>query len=194
MTMMKILSGALLASAIVSTGCLSERAYMDPNAQNLQLGGGVSSNIDVRDGTLRGDFGPRTGFNGPATRLDGYDDREYGYTSVTVTQTNPSRGTGMMIINVDGASLRDLEAGTHTFDYDSGSLDGANIMVNACSGPSDDSIDYDVPANEGTVVIQDTAQGRIVNVETSTDVVDTGTGLYTGQQETAQAGFTLVGR
>ena len=80
---MKLLLGTL-ALATLAIGCVNQKEYMDP-AQNLGLNGSVS-NMAVRDGMLRGDFGPRRGFDGDATDMSGSSDYEFKTSNVNVTR------------------------------------------------------------------------------------------------------------
>jgi hypothetical protein len=190
---MKILvSAGALTAALIATGCMNERDYMDPNA-NAGLGGRSDvNNINLRDGSLRGDFGPRTGFDGPATEMQGSSDTQFNSSTLTISRQEPTRGTGMVILWTNGVLIEQLQDGVHEFNYNPDSLDNQSIALNVCSGEDGNSIDYDQPATRGTVTVaQNPEGGRLVQVHTETDQLD-GAGIATGQVETADVDFTIT--
>lgn len=184
---------SLLALTVAVTGCLNERVYVDPN-QNVEFGAGsgsAPSNLAVQNGRLRGDFGPRRGFDGETTELSGSSDREWNQSTVNVTRTEQTRGTGMVILWTQGVLLEDLEPGAHDFLYDENSLDLPPVSANVCSGADSASIDYDLPAEQVSVVVTQTPEGRQFDVHTETPVVDMETGERSGAVETSDSTFVL---
>lgn len=174
------------------TGCLQERTYLDPE-QNLGFNSGSSSNMSLRDGRLSGDFGPRRGFDGEATRLEGSNDPQYGMTVVNVVREQQNVGAGMVILSISGRTLDNFEAGEHTFRYDQNELSATNneVFVNVCGGNDDSAFDYDAPAESGTITVEDTADGlRQVDIHTETPVLDPATGLQTDDVEISDSSFS----
>jgi hypothetical protein len=191
-----LVSAAALGLVASSVGCLQERTYLDPR-QDLGFGGdgGLSaSNMNLRDGRLRGDFGARRGFDGAATDLQGSNDVDYRMTTVNVVREEAGRGAGMVILSTSGRTLDELPVGEHAFNYEDASL-GANeeVFVNVCGGADAGAFDYDAPAREGTVTIEEDASGnRTVSIHTETPVVDPSTGVETGAVETSDSTFTYA--
>jgi hypothetical protein len=182
----------LLAVALAATACLNERVYMDPT-QNASFGGGrPASNMNLQDGHLRGDFGPRRGFDGAAQEMQGSSDPEWRTSTVTLTRNENARGTGMVILWTNGIVLENLEVGSHDYAYDESSLDAPPVSANVCSGPDSASIDYDRPADQVTINVSQTPEGRQYDLHTETVVVDEGTGERTDRVETSDTTF-LVG-
>jgi hypothetical protein len=188
--MKKLLLGALTTGLCGSVGCVQEYDYVDPT-QNVDLGGGAS-NMALQDGFLAGDFGTRRGFDGEATRLEGNSDREYRSTSVNVVREQRGLGAGMVILAVSGTTLDEMATGEHRFSYDEASFSDEAIYVNVCGGDSSSSFDYDQPARNGSVTIEEAPNGlRSVDIQTATPVLDPATGIETGDVETATTSFTF---
>jgi hypothetical protein len=183
-------SGLMLASV----GCVDSYTYVD---QDLLNGGflGAGSNMQLTNGRLRGDFGPRSGFDGDATFMSGTNDREYQMTTVNVSREQDRLGAGMVILSVVGRTLDELGPGQHRFAYSDSGLD-QQIYVNGCSGPGIESFDYDLPADRGTVSIEETPEGlRRVEVITETTRVDPVTGnILAGEVETSETVFHYAPR
>lgn len=183
----------LAAAAISLTACVNERVYLDPN-QNVDLVGGIFSepaHLNVFDGSLRGDFGPRRGFDGVAEAVEAYSDEAMEASTVTIARTEPGRGTGMVILWTQGTLLEDLAPGAHKYRFDPNALEILPVGVNVCSGPDVFNIDYDLPADEVDVVVTPTPEGRVFEVHTETAVVDPATGERTGALETSSSTFVL---
>jgi len=188
--MKNILLGACTAGLCLSVGCVQEFDYVDPT-QNVDLGGG-GSNMALQDGFLAGDFGTRRGFEGEATRLEGSSDREYRSTSVNVVREQRGLGAGMVILAVSGNTLDEMATGEHRFSYDEASFSDETIYVNVCGGDSSSSFDYDQPARNGTVTVEEAPNGlRTVDIQTEAPVLDPATGIETGEVETSTASFTF---
>ena len=187
--MKTLLLGIGTSALLLGSGaCLQERAYVDPN-QNVGLD--AADNMALSDGSLRGDFGARRGFEGDATGLRGSSDPAYRMTTVHVVREQNDLGAGMIILSTSGKTLDELAVGEHTFAYDPNSLDENNIFVNVCSGVDAQMFDYDAPADRGTLTITPTADGqREVTVETETARLDPTTGAPTGDFETSLSTFT----
>jgi hypothetical protein len=183
-------NAAVAGLLFTSTGCLQERTYVDPTSD---LGFGVAStasNMNLRDGYLRGDFGVRRGFDGEATNLQGSNDTHYRMTTVNIVREEQQRGAGMVILSTSGRTLDELEPGEHAFHYDESGLGDDELFVNVCGGADANAFDYDAPAASGTVTIEDTPTGvRRVDLHTETPVIDPATGAPTGATETSDSTF-----
>src|SRR5688500_7920101 len=77
----------ITVGVVAATGCLNERVYVDPNSNASFEGAGAPNNLNLADGTLRGDFGPRRGFDGNATEMQGSSDPEWRTSTVTVARS-----------------------------------------------------------------------------------------------------------
>jgi hypothetical protein len=190
-----LVSSALLGLTVSAMGCLQERTYLDPEQDfGFADSGGVSSNMPLRSGTLRGDFGSRRGFDGEATDLQGSNDAEYGMTTVNIVREEARRGAGMVIFSTSGRTLDDFEVGEHAFRYNAESLtSNEEVFVNVCGGDDASAFDYDTPAERGTVTIEeDTAGNRTVAVHTETPVLDPVSGVPTGSIESTDSSFTYT--
>ncbi len=185
--MKKLLSFLMLPVAIAAGGCLQETAYVDPESSTAIVTG-VSSNMKLVDGNLSGDFGPRAGFAGAATDMVGDSDRDFG-SNVMISRSESSRGTGMLLL-WSTTVLERMEPGTYAIEYDPGALD-STLAVNVCSGNDEAAIDYDAPAEAGSVVVTRTPAGRGFDVHTETPVRDA-MGNATGQLQTSDSTFTVV--
>lgn len=174
---------AMVAVALAAVGCMNDRTYMDP-VQNLS-GTGTDNALRLSDGSLRGDFGPRTDIDGPAV-AEGSSSLGSNSSTVTVTRAEQGRGTGMVILWTNNVLLEQLETGEHPFSYDAESLDTPSLAANVCSGPDGGSIDYDRPADQGTLVVTETPQGREIAVHTETVVDET-----TGETEVSDTSFII---
>ena len=181
---MKTLLVGACTVGLLTTGCLQERTYLDPE-QNLGPNSGSSSNMTLRDGRLQGDFGPRRGFDGEATGLEGSNDPQYGMTTVNVVREQEDVGAGMVILSISGRTLDRFEAGEHRFEYDQSDMSSnSEIFVNVCGGNDDTAFDYDSPAANGTITVEDNTDGqRYVDIHTETPVIDASTGVPTDEIE-----------
>jgi hypothetical protein len=183
-------TSALAGFVVTSTGCMQERTYVDPTV-DLGFGGLPASNMNLRDGYLRGDFGVRRGFDGEATNLQGSNDVDYRMTTVNIVREESARGAGMVILSTSGRTLDQLEPGEHAFRYDETGLGADEIFVNVCGGADASAFDYDAPATAGTLTIEDTPTGeRRVDLHTETPVVDPSTGMPTGGIESSDSSFS----
>lgn len=173
---MRALILAAPALALV-TGCMVDRQYTDPfaavgqdNFDNGELGNG--SELQIQNGWVRGDIGQVRNFDAAANDASGYSDGSY--SSVTVTAYDAQERMGMLIVDLSGVDIRNARAGTYRFGaLSTDTVDGGSLNVTGCSESTDSY--YDSPANDGTVVISDTQQGRQVDVE-ATLPNDQGTG------------------
>lgn len=182
----------LLAVAIAATaGCMNERVYMDPS-QTTGFGGSQASNLNLQNGSIRGDFGPRRGFDGAATEMQGSSDLQLRSSTVSVTRSEDVRGTGMIILWTNRLALEELELGAHDFAYDPTSFDTPPVSANVCSGVDSASIDYDRPADQVTVVVSQTPEGRRYDVHTETALVDPVTGEAGTDVETSDTSFVVA--
>ena len=170
-------------------GCMNERVYMDP-AQNASFGGGPQSTISLKNGQIRGDFGPRVGFDGNATEMQGTSDPQWRTSTVTVARSEATRGTGMVILWTNGITLENLDVGTHDYTYDESSLDQAPVSMNGCSGGDSSSIDYDRPADHVTATVTQSPEGRQIQLHTETAKLDAA-GNPTTDIETSDTTFLV---
>jgi hypothetical protein len=184
---------ALLGTAVLSIGCMQQREFMDPTS-NLGIENGRSqSNMSMRNGLVRGDFGERRGFDGEATHMDGASDYEFKSSYVNVARQEESRGAGMVIVSTNGKTLEQLEIGRHDFEYNEESLDQDVVLVSVCSGTSVGAIDYDQPADRGHLVVSDNPEGgRRIDVHTETAELDPVTGARLSQTESSDTSFVFV--
>ncbi len=173
MKLLCALSTTGLAVAALTSGCLNEREYVDPQLNNGSAGGAVS-NLAVRNGALRGDFGPRRGFDGTATEMKGQSDYEFKTSNVSVVrEEDRNRGAGMVILWTSGTTLEALPLGRHNFEYDPNALEQDQVGAQVCSGAAAGDIDYDQPAQSGHVVVSQLPEGgRKVDVHTETPALD----------------------
>jgi hypothetical protein len=176
----------LLAVAVATTGCLNERTYVNPE----QSAGIQTSNLNLQDGRMRGDFGPRRGFDGIATEMQGASDREWNTSTVTIARSEGTRGTGMVILWTNQQLLENLPVGAHDFRYDPSSLDPPAVAANVCSGGDTSSIDYDRPADNVTLLVSQTPGGRQYELHTETEILDAMDGR-TGTFETSDTTFVV---
>lgn len=189
--MKNLLLGACAAGLSLSTGCVQEFTYVDPT-QNIDIATGTGNTMSLRDGYLVGDFGARRGFDGETTRLEGSTDLEYKSTSVNIVREQRGVGAGMVILAISGTTLDEMALGEHRFNYDEAGFSDEAVYANVCGGDSSSSFDYDQPARNGTIVIEEAPGGqRTVEVHTETPVLDPMTGLETGEIETSTSNFTF---
>jgi hypothetical protein len=179
-----------LPVAAVAAGCLNERTYVDPDSAG-RFQGSTPANVELQNGRLSGDFGPRQGFDGAATEMAGTSDRAFATSTTTIARSENGRGTGMIILWTDGVVLEQLEVGAHDFSYDPTALEAGPLSVNVCSGGDSSSIDYDAPVETGSVVVTRTPEGRVFDVHTETRALDE-MGNTTGALDVADAQFTIL--
>lgn len=190
---MKKLLLAVPVATFALVGCVESKLYVDPES-SASFTNGAPSNLQLSNGALAGEFGPRDGFDGPATEMTGTSDPEFESSTTTVTRTEDGRGTGMLILWTNGVLLENIRAGeTQTFTYDPNSYDAPLVSANLCSGAGDSStIDYDAPAQEVDLTVTRTPEGRVYDVTTRTPRLDA-LGNETGELGEASGSFTLVG-
>ena len=142
---------ALIAAALLpmSVGCLQQVDYIDD--VNTDFFGSSEGYRDlqpnIRDGILSGKYGEGVEFNeAEVTDASGYTD---GYSSNVTLITNRNNRMGMLIIDTYDSSLLTLPAGTYTSDS---SMD-SKVTVFVCS------TDFDAPADDATVTIEDAPDG-----------------------------------
>ena len=183
----------VLAVVVAAAGCMNERTYMDP-AQNASFGGGAAqSNVSLTEGRIKGDFGPRHGFDGTATEMQGTSDPQWRTSTVTVARTEQTRGTGMVILWTNGVTLDTLDVGAHDYTFDENSIDTPPVSMNVCSGGDSSSIDFDRPVDHVTATVQQTPQGRTVQLHTSTAVLDAaGNPDLSAAPQTSDTTFTVA--
>lgn len=189
---MKTLLLGACTVGLLSAACLQDHTYLDPQ-QNAGFNNTSASSMQLRDGRLAGDFGGRRGFNGEATRLEGSNDPAYGMTVVNVVRDQEDVGAAMVILSISGRTLDKMEVGEHSFHYDESSMNGdEEVFSNVCGGNTSSSFDYDAPARDGTITIQDAPNGlRTVDIHTETPVVDSSTGEETGGIELTDSSFSF---
>ena len=172
------------------SACLSERAYVDPNA-HAENAAGHETAVNLSHGAIKGDFGPRTGFDGPSTTLAGTTDTQFKTSAVTIARSEQTRGTGMVLMFTNGVTLDELTPGRHDYTFDADALEAPPISMNVCSGNDPSSIDYDRPVDHVTATITDGDAGRTVALHTETHTIDPQTGAATDGIETSDASFVL---
>lgn len=190
---MKVALPALACIALPLTACVNERVYVDPSqAPTVDADWGAEpATLNVFSGSLRGDFGPRRGFDGEATSVNAHSDPTFVSSVVDVARVEQGKGMGMVILYTSGILLEDLELGSHTFHFDPNSLDLPPVGANVCSGTEDGTIDYDLPADSVVVNVSVTPEGRTYDVSTVTSTIDPMTGEFTGEVETSDVSFVL---
>ena len=169
-------SSALLAASV---GCLQSVDYVDPIGLPFDTSEGENYQDigpNVRQARLSGQYGPQDTFQDAAAATSGYDD---GATSNVVLETSSNGRMGMMIIDSWQGSLLTMPAGRYTSS--STSLDNA-VNVTVCA------TDFDAPAEDAVVVIEDTPAGRVITVEAQTS----GDYGLDNSDNPALASFTLV--
>jgi hypothetical protein len=192
---MKHVALPLLAIGIAATtACMNEREYMDPTVGSSFGSNGETTGLNLQNGALRGDFGARRGFDGPADELQGSSDTAWPSSTVTLTRTEQERGTGMVILWTQGITIENLAVGTHDFRYDPNSVDTPPVSANVCSGRNASDIDYDRPADQVTVDVTQTPAGRQFDVHTETARVDPATGEATDEIEASDSTFVIADR
>ena len=168
-------SSALLAASV---GCLQSVDYVDPVSLPFDTSEGAVNSQDigpnVRQARLSGQYGPQDTFQDADAIPSGYDD---GATSNVVLETSRNGRLGMMIVDSWRGSLLTMPAGRYTSS--SASMDNA-VNVTVCA------TDFDAPADDAAVVIEDTPAGRVITVEAQTG------GDYDNSDNPALASFTLV--
>src|SRR5205807_1848053 len=135
----------------------------------------AQATMKLEDGALKGDFGPRKGFDGPSTTLQGTTDVQWKTSTVTVARSEQVRGTGMVILWTNGVTLDELEPGRHDFTFDASSLDPQTVTMNVCSGNDTSSIDYDTPVDHVTATVTPTSAGKTIALHTETHTIDPAT-------------------
>lgn len=219
-----VLGTTVGAALLASTGCMVDRTYApgeqasvdqgrfvaaDNNNGFLNEGGGdvaVDEQPDVdleglftgaRDGHMRGDVGPATGINQAPQRLNAYDDGWY--LSVESAAQLDDRAA-MLMLSASNASDLFVPGMSGTFSLYEYEADGPQVTLLGCTGGSMDMYDeYDVPADEVDVVVEEGEQpGEVVvqvagrwNAQVEYDydgnVVSSG-----GDVTVASASFTLT--
>jgi hypothetical protein len=98
----------------------------------------------------------------------------------------------MVILAISGTTIDEMAVGEHRFSYDEASFSDEQIYANVCGGDSSSSFDYDQPARNGTLTIEEAPNGlRTVDIQTEAPVLDPVTGVETGEVETSTATFTF---
>lgn len=147
-----VLASLSLAS-LVATGCLQEQQYMDPHAQDVSMPGGDFGDEEYTalafngGGSLSGDIGPVTGFQGTrGVQIEGYDDGACTYVTITGVGEN---GTGTMVIDVM-PRVDDLPEGAHGVGYADESSEVSTVTTQA---DTDDGVAFYGDAQDGTVIM-----------------------------------------
>ncbi|MCC7069943.1 MAG: hypothetical protein IT383_01390 [Deltaproteobacteria bacterium] len=167
------------ALALAMTACMVEREYSDPFQalpQSDRAWSGDGGDLRISNGRVSGDLGQVRDFDAVADDSYGYSDGSY--SNVSVTAYDQQERMGMIIVDVSGADLRTVRAGSYRFGgLSTDSVGGGSLSVIGCSSSTDEY--YDSPASEGTVTITDTPEGRQVDVEAQLPV-ETGSTEATG--------------
>jgi len=125
-----------ITSLATLVGCINEREYMDPNANNNVFGGDAyydEGNVNIQQASVRGDIGPIRQFDDRQATGYGYDDPEFGSSQITLNAT-ANGGTGLVMLYLD-KSIQDLPLGRTVMQ---GSNDDfSNNYVQLCSDQND---------------------------------------------------------
>ncbi len=154
----------LLASSLLalSVGCLQSTDYVDiADVNDAFLGEEFASDelgADVQNARLSGRYGPTETFRNAEATASGYDD---GSSTNLVLETRRGNQMGMLIIDSWQGSLRTMPPGR----YRSSSTDmDSDVYVSICG------TEYDAPASDAEIVIEDRPTGeRVITVEATTD-------------------------
>lgn len=155
-----LITVVLVAGSMLG-GC---RWFRSPDSYGSRSGGSVydpgysESSLVVENGHQEGAMGEIDGYAGAATRHEGY---EYdGYAHVRID----SEGSGwwvMSSLNINGATLDQLEPGVTYITATSGVLDEdqPDVSVTGCSGPSYGNYTYDTQASRVELEVEENGDG-----------------------------------
>ncbi|OGQ15881.1 MAG: hypothetical protein A2138_15250 [Deltaproteobacteria bacterium RBG_16_71_12] len=138
--------------SLVAAGCIEEHRYVDPNAQATSMMGGdpFAGGTALQfsgSGSLSGDIGPVTGFQGTrGVRIEGYDDGVCTYVTITGVGDN---GTGSMVIDLMPRA-DDLPEGTHGVGVSDETAEGSLVTTQA---DTDDGGAFYGDAEDGAVIM-----------------------------------------
>jgi hypothetical protein len=179
---MKLLTCSSAVLLLAAVGCADEHTYSPvPNANIGVIEAPAPGQLAVTNGRVGGEFGPYRVANGPSSDISSYRD-EY-TTDVTIQRSEPG-AMGMLIVH-SNRDLTTVPAGRY-------SLDTYEESVTVCGGPSNESIDFDVAASTGEVVVTDRPDGqRDIEVVGEVEQIDSYTGMPTGQTQVATGSFTV---
>lgn len=161
MNKLRIFSSLAGALALVGTGCMVSRDYYEPMQEGdyelfEQDYDGITNDLDLSGGNIRGDIGPVTGINHDASIVEGFDDGSFSDVQV-IAETD--RGVGMnwveIVGGIDHPALRPGFSRTFTegdYGYDSRNL---HIRVVNCAGDQVYDWSYDQPADEVDVTVEE---------------------------------------
>jgi hypothetical protein len=179
----------------LSAGCLSERDYT-PGPDDLRPGDTFVEDrrndpqvvspdllgrfVAAREGYLQGNVGPASNLDQVPDRLSVYDDGTF--LSVESVAVQPGRAA-MVLMSVYNAGDFFQPGNSATFTSDGWDINGTQLGLLGCTGQGIDIYDeYDMPASEVVVVVEEGARPGDVVVHTQ--------GLWSDGSE-ANASFTL---
>lgn len=178
--------GSLVGTlGLFGSGCVANHSYYEPVEEGdyeffEDLGGGYMGNLQLLEGRLAGDIGPVTGVDSEATLLEGFDDGSFADVQV-IAETE--RGVVMSWVEIVGGTDHPaLQPGfSQTFRENDFGFDSRNLHVRVvnCSGDEAYDWDYDQPADEVVVQVEEgpLEETLLVNFTTRTFEVDPFTGI-----------------
>jgi len=190
-TMKKII-GALAGCALLSVGCVSERAVegnYNEDLQEFELEDRYG-NLQAFDGHLEGDIGNMRKMDADAT-VDGYDEGDY--TTMEVL-ADTDDGAAMHWLEIyGGVNHPALQPGARlSFDGNSYNTNPNALYIQAmgCAGPAPYEWDVDEPARNVSVEVEDGPQDGTVLVNYTTEVPNTAN-FGTVTDDTSSGSFVL---
>jgi hypothetical protein len=191
-----VIAGSMMVAAL-STGCLVDRPY-DDRDDGLFTRPSINDDGSYRpvrgavDGRLQGDVGPLTGLNHDANLLSAYDDGYY--MSVETVVELDDRAVMTLLSVSNGAEI--FQPGLNaTFSLDNYDNDGIQVTVLGCVGQDVGVYDeYDMPADEATVVVDEGATPDEMAVQLTARWYDRDpdTGARLESSHVAETQFTLL--
>lgn len=183
---------ALLVAPVVGAGCIIvaddfelPQPDFDPEFEfEGELGEEYEyGNTPARGGRVNGDIGPVRNFDGENDDVNAT--AQDGWSSIVVETYDEEGRMGMIIVDIE-RDIRDVPSGTYSFSADGTSDMGSYVYVTGCSSTWDN--EYDAPASDGVIIVDNDGDECDVDVEASLPDADaSGTEVTT----TAYASFTL---
>lgn len=187
-----LIAGSMLVAAL-TTGCLVDRP--DEGGDGLFSRPSNGNYRPVRgavDGRVQGAIGPVAGLNHSASLLSAYDDGYYMSVETVVELDNRAAMTLLSVSNGSELFRPGLDA---TFSLDNYDNDGVQVTVLGCVGQDVGVYDeYDMPADEATVVVEEGANPEEMDVSLTARWYDrdSNTGARLTSSRTAETEFTLL--
>jgi hypothetical protein len=175
-----LLIAATLGWCSMLQGCWFLRGFGGWGSDDDDVGYS-GSELSVVSGQQEGDMGYIAGHSGETFVQEGYTYDGYAHVRL---ETQGSDWWVMSLINVNGASLDELEPGV-TYVATSGTVEGQDIEVDVtgCSGPTQGNYTYDTQATRVELEVEDLDDGarRVVFRTWYPDYETGGEQLTTGQ-------------